>query len=155
MGGSIHNGHTLTNPPRALSLSPTCPTCITLSLYSYFISPMVLCCCVSVLQLHFTLTLPHGFSHIARINLMTLYLHYNSAWFPPTTTHKYPVLLHLHLRSTSPVLSTFQSHSPLTQSQYLQRNSVLSLHRHTHHRNSFLSLPPQFPTSTALGSQHP
>ena len=113
---------------------------------------VLLCICFAI-ALH--CTLPHGFSHIARINLMTLYLHYNSAWFPPTTTHKYPVLLHLHLRSTSPVLSTFQSHSPLTQSQYLQRNSVLSLHRHTHHRNSFLSLPPQFPTSTALGSQHP
>ena len=151
MGGSIHNGHTPTNPPLALSLSPTCP--IPLSLYYYFMSPKVLCCCVSILQLHSTL--PCGFSHIARIDLMTLYLHYNSAWFPPTTTHKYPGLLHLHLHSLSPILPTLQTHSPLTQSQHLQHNSVLSLHRHTHHRNSFLSLPPQFPTSTALGSQHP
>ena len=40
-----------------------------------------------------------------------------------------------------------------------QHNTVLSLHRHTHHRTSFLSLPFHtnlpFPPSTALGSQYP
>ena len=62
---------------------------------------------------------------------------------------------HNHLRPPSPAPPTLQPHSPLTQSQYLQHNTVLSLH----HRTSSLSLPFRtnlpFPTSTALGSQYP
>ena len=85
---------------------------------------MVLCYYVFVSQFQFTL--PRDFSlpplHTSRIDRMTLYLHYNSAWFRPTTTHEYPVLFHLHLLSSSPVLPTLHPHSPLTQSQYLQHN---------------------------------
>ena len=64
-----------------------------------FISSIVLCYCAFVSQFHFTL--PRGFSlhpsHIARFYLTALSLHYYSTWFPPTTTHAYPVLFHLHL----------------------------------------------------------
>ena len=58
------------------------------------------------------------------------------------------------LCSPSPVPPTLHPHSPLTQSQYLQHNSILSLHRHTQHCTFSLTLPfhtnLQFPTSTAL-----
>ena len=122
---------------------------------------MVLCCYVFVSQFHFTL--PRGFSlPSSHIDLMALSLYYYNAWFLPTATHEYPVLFHLHLRSPSRVLPTLQPHSQylqLTQSQYLQHNTVLALHRHTHHRTSFLPLPFHtnfpFPTSTGLGSQYP
>ena len=112
MGGSTQNGHTFTKSPRALSPSPTCP--IPLSLYSYFISSIVLCYYVFIPQFHFTL--PRGFSlapsHIARIYLMALSLFYYSAWFPPTTTHEHLVLFHLHLCPPSPVLLALQPHPP-------------------------------------------
>ena len=75
-GGSTHNGHILTESRRALSPS------LFLSLYSYFISSRVLCFkYVFVSQFHL---LPPRFSlplsHAARINLITLYARYYSAF---------------------------------------------------------------------------
>ena len=65
---------------------------IPLPLYSYFILPLALCYYVFLPQ--FVFTLPREFllpsSHTALADLMTFFLHFYSAWFPPTTLFPFP-----------------------------------------------------------------
>ena len=129
-----------------------CP--IPLSLYAYSISSMVLCYYVFGLQFWFFAPSFAHCMHRPYDPLSSLLQR-----LVPSQNHTQITLFY----STSPLFPfpfstyTLQPHSPLTQSQYLQHNTVLSLHRHTHHRTSFLSLPfhtnLQFSTSTVPGSQ--
>ena len=59
---------------------------------------------------------------------------------PPITTHEYPVLFHLHLRSPSPVLPTLHPHSP-THTLTVFTTQFSPFPSQTHHRTSFLPLP--------------
>ena len=100
---------TVTHSPSPLERSSRHPP---LSLH---IRTLSLPCFVVVSVFHIHSTLPRGFSlapsHIARIDLMTLYLHYYKAWFPPTTTHEYPVL---YLTPPFPFPFPCSTYSPAT-----------------------------------------
>ena len=157
-GGRIHSQrlHTHQVPSSAL---PVTHMTIPLTSYSYVLSSMFLLLFPFSI---FTPLSPAGFrslprtSHVSTLRPFTFTTTRRGFLPQPHTNTLFYIL---HLRSPSPVLPTVQPHSPLTQSQYSQHNTLLSLHRHTHHHTSFLCLPfrtnLQFPTSTAMGSQYP
>ena len=88
-----------------------------------------------------------------------LSLYCYSAWFPPTTTHKYPILFHLDHRSPSPVLPTLQPHSPThTITEFITQFSPFPSQAHTPHHlfppSPSPSLPPSLSLSPSTTTSH-
>ena len=72
---------------------------------------------------------------------------------PPITTHEYPVLFHLHLRSPSPVLPTLHPHSP-THTLTVFTTQFSPFPSQTHTTAPLSSLSPSTLTSNSLHQPH-
>ena len=136
MGGSPSNGHIFTTCPIP---HPPC---------SYFMPYMLLLSYVSVFR---STSLSLAFIFNPRVSTWPLYSRTSSsAWFPPSTAHKYLVLFHSNLRFTTHVLPT----TPVllipqfTQLQHPPHNTILSYsHAYTSMHTFPLPCLPHNPSS--------
>ena len=160
MGGSTQNGHILTKSPLALSPSTTSYSSPFIFVFYPFHRFMLLC-------IRFAISIHSPPRFFAPSLTHLTYRPYD----PLPSLQQRVVSSHNHTRIpcfisfTPPFLfpcstytpSTFPTHTITvftTQSQYLQHNSVLSLHRHTHTTAPLSSLTPSTPTYNSLHQPH-